>query len=96
MFNINVPRSDYCHSRHLGRKPIFSLDSKVGKIALAKPEKVKEEDPAADDVTTSESVTSKPEEPAEAAEEVPAKSKCYKTFYVRNLEMFLISCTVCP
>ena len=83
-FPIDYSKSEYCHSRHLGRKPLFNFDSKIGKISLAKV--VKEEE--ADEATTSESATSLPEEQKakpEVAEVAPAAS-FYNRFYEFSVE----------
>ena len=45
-FPIDYSKSEYCHSRHLGRKPLFNFDSKIGKISLAKVVKEEEADEA--------------------------------------------------
>ena len=70
-FPVDYSRPDNCNSKLLGRKPILGLDPKLGKLSLVKPEKAKPEEPEVDDVTTSESVTSQPEVPAEVEDEVP-------------------------
>ncbi len=78
---------DHCHSRHLGRKPLFNFDSNLGKISLVKEE---EPNPEEVEVTTVEPVTSQPgEEEESAAAAPPAEEKIEARFYNRVFEFEL-------
>jgi hypothetical protein len=82
---IDYSRADSCSSRQLGRKPMLSLDAKLGKLSLVKEEKAAE---AAEEATTVEPVTSQPEEepPAEPVKADEPPAKFYSRFYEFDLE----------
>ncbi len=87
-YPIDYSRPDHCHSRHLGRKPLFNFDANLGKISLVKEEEVKEpEEPVTEEPGVT--ATSLPDEEKPEEEEVKVESVEQPKFYNRVYEFTL-------